>query len=54
MGNIHTCGPNKSLVISGGCVNGSESKRYLIGGWAWAWWFVTDVSYLSLEGTGYL
>ena len=50
MGNIHTCGPNKALIVSGGCTNGAEKKRTVVGGWAWAWWFVTDVQQLSLEG----
>ncbi|CAG0886654.1 unnamed protein product [Cyprideis torosa] len=34
--------------LSGGCF-GSSSKRTIVGGWAWAWWFVTDVQELSLE-----
>ena len=28
--------------ISGGCC-GSTSKKTVVGGWAWAWWLVTDV-----------
>ena len=36
---------NKSL---GGCC-GSRSKKTRVGGWAWAWWLVTDVQRLSLE-----
>ena len=48
MGNIHTVGPNEALVISGGCC-GSTGKTKVIGGWGWAWWFVTDVQKLSLE-----
>uniref|UniRef100_A0A1B0GIG0 Band 7 domain-containing protein n=1 Tax=Lutzomyia longipalpis TaxID=7200 RepID=A0A1B0GIG0_LUTLO len=34
--------------ISGGCC-GSTRKRTIVGGWAWAWWLVTDVQRLSLE-----
>ncbi|KAK4302577.1 hypothetical protein Pmani_025334 [Petrolisthes manimaculis] len=48
MGNIHTVGPNEALVVSGGCC-GATSKKTIVGGWAWAWWFVTDVQRLSLE-----
>lgn len=48
MGNIFTVGPNEALIVSGGCF-GSTKKRTIVGGWAWAWWFVTDVQSLSLE-----
>jgi len=48
MGNIHTVGPNQALIVSGGCC-GSTSKKTVVGGWAWAWWLVTDVQRLSLE-----
>merc|ERR1711970_776098 len=48
MGNIHTCGPNETLVISGGCF-GSSGKNMVTGSWAWAWWLVTDVQKMSLE-----
>jgi flotillin len=48
MGNIETVGPNEALVVSGGWC-GSTSKKMVIGGWAWAWWMVTDVQRLSLE-----
>jgi flotillin len=48
MGNIETVGPNEALVVSGGWF-GSTSKKTVIGGWAWAWWMVTDVQRLSLE-----
>ena len=49
MGNVHTCGPNEALVVSGGCRGGSNRKTTVIGGWAWAWWLVTDVQRLTLE-----
>jgi len=49
MGNIHTCGPNKALIVSGGWTNASKKKVIVVGGWAWAWWFVCDVQNLSLE-----
>lgn len=48
MGNIHTVGPNKALVVSGGC-NGAAKKVIVVGSWAWAWWCITDVQKLSLE-----
>lgn len=48
MGNIHTTGPNEALIVSGGCC-GSTKKVTIVGGWAWAWWLVTDVQRLSLE-----
>ena len=35
-------------TVSGGCC-GSRSKTTRVGGWAWAWWLVTDVQRLSLE-----
>lgn len=34
--------------LLGGCC-GSTRKRTIVGGWAWAWWLVTDVQKLSLE-----
>uniref|UniRef100_H2YSA9 Flotillin n=1 Tax=Ciona savignyi TaxID=51511 RepID=H2YSA9_CIOSA len=48
MGNCHTVGPNQALVVSGGCC-GNDGKKYVIGGWAWAWCCVTEVQRLSLE-----
>jgi uncharacterized membrane protein YqiK len=42
---------NKLIIFSpftGGCC-GSTKKRTIVGGWAWAWWLVTDVQKLSLE-----
>lgn len=36
------------FIHSGGCC-GSTRKRTIVGGWAWAWWLVTDVQRLSLE-----
>lgn len=48
MGNIHTVGPNEALIVSGGCC-GSTKRTTIVGGWAWAWWLVTDVQRLSLE-----
>jgi hypothetical protein len=32
----------KFFTISGGCC-GSTNKQMVVGGWAWAWWLVTDV-----------
>ncbi|XP_058238684.1 flotillin-2a isoform X2 [Hemibagrus wyckioides] len=48
MGNCHTVGPNEALVVSGGCC-GSDKKTYTVGGWAWAWWLLTDIQKISLE-----
>ncbi|XP_038140806.1 flotillin-2-like [Cyprinodon tularosa] len=48
MGSCLTVGPNKALVISGGC-SGSNEKVYIVGGWAWAWWCITRAQKLSLE-----
>uniref|UniRef100_A0A2I3RR21 Flotillin n=3 Tax=Homininae TaxID=207598 RepID=A0A2I3RR21_PANTR len=48
MGNCHTVGPNEALVVSGGCC-GSDYKQYVFGGWAWAWWCISDTQRLSLE-----
>ncbi|XP_068122459.1 flotillin-2 [Hyperolius riggenbachi] len=48
MGNCHTVGPNEALVVSGGCC-GTDSKQYVYGGWAWAWWCVSDTQKISLE-----
>ncbi|KAK5599113.1 Flotillin-2, partial [Crenichthys baileyi] len=31
-----------------GCC-GSDTKTYIVGGWAWAWWLVTNSQRLSLE-----
>ena len=39
---------NNSSSLAGGCC-GSTSKKTVVGGWAWAWWLVTDVQRLSLE-----
>ncbi|XP_072909220.1 flotillin-2-like isoform X1 [Hemitrygon akajei] len=48
MGNCHTVGPNEALIVSGGCC-GSDHKQYVIGGWAWAWWCVSQTQRISLE-----
>ncbi|XP_065550482.1 flotillin-2 isoform X1 [Lathamus discolor] len=32
----------------GGCC-GSDVKQYVYGGWAWAWWCITDTQRISLE-----
>ncbi|XP_043573997.1 flotillin-2-like isoform X1 [Chiloscyllium plagiosum] len=34
--------------IKGGCC-GSDQKQYVIGGWAWAWWCVSQTQRMSLE-----
>ncbi|KAL7060154.1 hypothetical protein AAHC03_09856 [Spirometra sp. Aus1] len=48
MGAIHTVGPNKALVVSGGCFSG-QRVRTVIGGWAWAWAYLSHVQTISLE-----
>ncbi|KAM9005289.1 flotillin-2 isoform X1 [Sarcophilus harrisii] len=48
MGNCYTVGPNEALVVSGGCFS-PDAKKYVFGGWAWAWWFVSDTQRISLE-----
>ncbi|MED6266540.1 hypothetical protein CHARACLAT_003099 [Characodon lateralis] len=48
MGNCHTVGPNEALVVSGGCC-GSDQKTYVVGGWAWAWWLISDIQRITLE-----
>jgi len=47
MGNVHSVGPDRALFITGGC--GQSSRSVVIGDWAWAWWFVSDVQRLSLR-----
>ena len=39
---------NFDPFVAGGCC-GSTKKNTIVGGWSWAWWFVTDVQRLSLE-----
>lgn len=41
-------GPNEALVVSGGCC-GSDEKTYVVGGWSWAWWLLSDAQRLTLE-----
>uniref|UniRef100_A0A8C7VXU2 Flotillin n=1 Tax=Oncorhynchus mykiss TaxID=8022 RepID=A0A8C7VXU2_ONCMY len=31
-----------------GCC-GSDGKTYVVGGWSWAWWLITDIQRMSLE-----
>ncbi|NXW76385.1 FLOT2 protein, partial [Hirundo rustica] len=33
---------------AGGCCS-SDEKQYVYGGWAWAWWCITDTQRISLE-----
>ncbi|XP_067931673.1 flotillin-2a-like [Watersipora subatra] len=48
MGNCYAVGPNEMMVISGGCC-GNDGKKYISGGWGWAWCCVSDVQHLPLE-----
>ncbi|NXX99296.1 FLOT2 protein, partial [Centropus bengalensis] len=43
-----TCLTPPSLLSAGGCC-GSDVKQYVYGGWAWAWWCITDTQRISLE-----
>ncbi|NWW90457.1 FLOT2 protein, partial [Rhynochetos jubatus] len=47
---VHVCKPSVSAFCSaaGGCC-GSDVKQYVYGGWAWAWWCITDTQRISLE-----
>uniref|UniRef100_A0A8C1S6W7 Flotillin n=1 Tax=Cyprinus carpio TaxID=7962 RepID=A0A8C1S6W7_CYPCA len=42
------CAKYAVSIFSGGCC-GSDEKTYTVGGWAWAWWLITDIQKLSLE-----
>ncbi|KAF3847144.1 hypothetical protein F7725_020172 [Dissostichus mawsoni] len=48
MGNCLTVGPNEALVVSGDCCS-SDTKTYAVGGWAWAWWLISDTQRITLE-----
>ncbi|XP_048016220.1 flotillin-2b [Megalobrama amblycephala] len=48
MGCCLTVGPNEALVVSGACC-GSDDKTYVVGGWAWAWWLISDTQRITLE-----
>ncbi|CDQ59025.1 unnamed protein product [Oncorhynchus mykiss] len=48
MGSCLTVGPNEAVVVSGACC-GSDEKTYMVGGWAWAWWLITDIQRITLE-----
>ena len=49
MGNIVVAGPSKAACISGGCGFSGTSKKYISGGWGWAWWMVTNVEKIDLS-----
>ncbi|NXA25136.1 FLOT2 protein, partial [Ibidorhyncha struthersii] len=40
--------PTSLCCAAGGCC-GSDVKQYVYGGWAWAWWCITDTQRISLE-----
>ncbi|XP_051534761.1 flotillin-2-like isoform X3 [Myxocyprinus asiaticus] len=48
MGSCLTVGPNEALVVSGACFE-SDEKIYVVGGWAWAWWLISDTQRITLE-----
>ncbi|XP_064834485.1 flotillin-2a isoform X4 [Oncorhynchus masou masou] len=37
----------RSTRIRGCC--GSDGKSYVVGGWSWAWWLITDIQRITLE-----
>ncbi|TKC37048.1 hypothetical protein EI555_009596, partial [Monodon monoceros] len=41
-------GSQQTEKSRGGCC-GSDYKQYVFGGWAWAWWCISDTQRLSLE-----
>ncbi|NXG62165.1 FLOT2 protein, partial [Hemiprocne comata] len=49
-GSARVCNPYTSALCcaAGGCC-GSDVKQYVYGGWAWAWWCITDTQRISLE-----
>ncbi|KAL4711834.1 hypothetical protein ACJJTC_006003 [Scirpophaga incertulas] len=48
MGNVYTVGPNKAMVVPGGCF-GLQRLRMVVGGWAWSFSSPSTIQYLSLE-----
>uniref|UniRef100_A0A8B9H534 Flotillin n=1 Tax=Astyanax mexicanus TaxID=7994 RepID=A0A8B9H534_ASTMX len=38
-----------TLYQSGRGCCGSDQKTYTVGGWAWAWWLLTDIQKITLE-----
>jgi len=48
MGNVTTSGPNEVKIISGSW-SSSDSKKYIVGGWGWAWWCVSNVEDMNLN-----
>uniref|UniRef100_A0A8C9SWX1 Flotillin n=1 Tax=Scleropages formosus TaxID=113540 RepID=A0A8C9SWX1_SCLFO len=38
---------NCLFFVSGCC--GSDQKTYVVGGWAWAWWLISDIQKITLE-----
>uniref|UniRef100_A0A7M4FBD1 Flotillin n=1 Tax=Crocodylus porosus TaxID=8502 RepID=A0A7M4FBD1_CROPO len=47
-GRLEGTGVTCYALHPGGCC-GSDQKQYVFGGWAWAWWCVSDTQRLSLE-----
>ncbi|NWR59936.1 FLOT2 protein, partial [Bucorvus abyssinicus] len=43
------CNPSTSVLSAAGGCCGSDVKQYVYGGWAWAWWCITDTQRISLE-----
>lgn len=36
------------FVFAGGCC-GATGRKFIVGGWGWSWWLVTDVQRLELD-----
>ncbi|NWH78982.1 FLOT2 protein, partial [Piaya cayana] len=46
---VRAYNPSVSLRCAAGGCCGSDVKQYVYGGWAWAWWCITDTQRISLE-----
>ncbi|EPQ14330.1 Flotillin-2 [Myotis brandtii] len=45
---VHSSSPRKLIWPFWGCC-GSDYKQYVFGGWAWAWWCISDTQRITLE-----
>uniref|UniRef100_A0A8C2IPZ4 Flotillin n=1 Tax=Cyprinus carpio TaxID=7962 RepID=A0A8C2IPZ4_CYPCA len=41
-------GASRVFSLLGACC-GSDAKTYVVGGWAWAWWLISDTQRITLE-----
>ncbi|XP_022193228.2 flotillin-2 [Nilaparvata lugens] len=49
MGNFYTTGPNRVMVLYGGCCGKKTKVKYIIGGWTWKWAAAEKINYIPLE-----